>query len=641
MIGCFPTPHPDELLYSLCARFCDRMQYPSRRSIVQDLFNSATAIAIVDLPCRLNDLMAALPPEYPYTVEQLVDGHTLLPFYGPFLPAERLSELREAMCRQDGTGIHMRMGLIASTVPLTEWLRFCPKCVEEDRERCGERYWHRIHQVPGVEVCPTHGLALMDSAVRARGGKPQYDFVSAERALPELPAAAGPLPSQEVLLAVAQEALWLLGHPQLVAGPGVLHERYLHWLVARGLSTHAGRVRMRKLRVAFSAHYPVGLLQALHCDLAEDLGGDWLARLIRTPDKSQHPLHHILLSHFLGLSLEQLFEEPVVSSPFGEGPWPCLNPACEHYRQPAIAECQVAYSRYTGDRPVGTFACSCGFVYRRTGPDLVPGDCFRVGKISTFGPLWEGALRRRWNDFTTSLEQIARYLGVDPVTVKSHAERLGLAFPRPGKRDIKCRESRRPALEDNSSTCSLLATHRSKWLAALEEDPEAGVKAVRGRVPGTYAWLYRHDREWLKAHTPSRQERAGAGPQHVNWKERDRMLAEAVRGSAQRLKNAPGRPVRVTITAIGKDIGQQALLQKHLGKLPLTLRTLAEVSESREDAAVRRVWWAAERFQKEGACPKRWQLVKRAGVGRLVARRRVVAETDAALLLLTQEGFPG
>jgi hypothetical protein len=29
MIGCFPDPYPDELLYSVCARFHERVQYPN------------------------------------------------------------------------------------------------------------------------------------------------------------------------------------------------------------------------------------------------------------------------------------------------------------------------------------------------------------------------------------------------------------------------------------------------------------------------------------------------------------------------------------------------------------------------------------------------------------------------------------
>ncbi len=50
MIGSFPVGHPDELLYSICARYGDRMSYPERTSISQELFGAPQLAAISDLP---------------------------------------------------------------------------------------------------------------------------------------------------------------------------------------------------------------------------------------------------------------------------------------------------------------------------------------------------------------------------------------------------------------------------------------------------------------------------------------------------------------------------------------------------------------------------------------------------------------
>lgn len=61
MIGCFPDPYPDELLYSVCARFHERVQYPNKKSTIRELFGSITATAVVDLPSNLGNLVAALP----------------------------------------------------------------------------------------------------------------------------------------------------------------------------------------------------------------------------------------------------------------------------------------------------------------------------------------------------------------------------------------------------------------------------------------------------------------------------------------------------------------------------------------------------------------------------------------------------
>jgi hypothetical protein len=97
MIGFFPDLYPDELLYSVCARFCNWTQYPDKKSVVRELFGTPNALAVIDLPTHLGSFMAALPPGNRYSAERLIDDHTLLPFYSPFHPTERIERLREDM----------------------------------------------------------------------------------------------------------------------------------------------------------------------------------------------------------------------------------------------------------------------------------------------------------------------------------------------------------------------------------------------------------------------------------------------------------------------------------------------------------------------------------------------------------------
>jgi hypothetical protein len=68
----------------------------------------------------------------------------------------------------------------------------------------------------------------------------------------------------------------------------------------------------------------------------------------------------------------------------------------------------------------------------------------------------------------------------------------------------------------------------------------------------------------------------------VDWPSRDIKYAEEVRISESRLKKEPGRPVRVTKQAIGRDIDRTAVLSnpKLLKNIPLTLMALDEVVET-------------------------------------------------------------
>src|SRR5712691_12792522 len=114
----------------------------------------------------------------------------------------------------------------------------------------------------------------------------------------------------------------------------------------------------------------------LHCELDERTEESWLERLAHKPDNAQHPLHHLLLIHCLEQTAEAFFHLPTEDKPFGTGPWPCLNPACNHFRQFQIKECHIIYSQHIGGKPMGTFACSCGYTYSRTGPDKSVNDHF-------------------------------------------------------------------------------------------------------------------------------------------------------------------------------------------------------------------------------------------------------------------------
>jgi hypothetical protein len=95
----------------------------------------------------------------------------------------------------------------------------------------------------------------------------------------------------------------------------------------------------------------------------------------------------------------------------------------------------------------------------------------------------------------------------------------------------------------------------------------------------------------------------------VDWESRDTELAESIKLVAANLYSKVGKPTQITTAAIAR-----ALIQKHLDKLPLTAKILADLVETRETFAVRRIQWVVECYRQEGICPQRWQLVRRAGL---------------------------
>jgi hypothetical protein len=56
-------------------------------------------------------------------------------------------------------------------------------CANEDREQYGETYWHRIHQLDHVDICPIHGCHLQNSIVDITS-RPSPSLIHAEEVVP-------------------------------------------------------------------------------------------------------------------------------------------------------------------------------------------------------------------------------------------------------------------------------------------------------------------------------------------------------------------------------------------------------------------------------------------------------------------------
>lgn len=169
MMHFFPTPYPDEILYSILARYSIRCGIASNQLIIGSIFSKPTAGAIMELPFNLYALEANLPVNCSNTAEKLIEKHTLYPFFTAFLPKERAISIKKLMLEDSGTMIYGKAGIMGMKVPLNLYLRFCPQCFKEDIETYGEAYWHRLHQVPCVIVCPTHRILLHNSTVLVTG----------------------------------------------------------------------------------------------------------------------------------------------------------------------------------------------------------------------------------------------------------------------------------------------------------------------------------------------------------------------------------------------------------------------------------------------------------------------------------------
>lgn len=638
MPGTFPAPHPDELFYSICARFQDLVQYKNKLFVGFELFGDRKVGAAIDLPCHLGFLVKNLPGRHRWTVSKIIEEHTLFPYFRTFLTPDRVKRVQECMKGHDSLAAKIVSGSAASRIRTPDWIRFCPRCAERDKKEFDEYYWHRLHQAPGVEVCPTHNLFLNNSVARIRNRDNNHDFVSAERAITDI--TARPLDTSnrnhQVLLRIAQDTAWLLDQKGFAPGLEDLRQRYARLLFDRGLASYGGWVWSRKLIRALESYYTSELLGHLQCGIEDNNQSSWPSVIVKDlkRGKFHHPLQHLLLIQMLGLSAEAFFELLTEYKPLGNGPWPCLNPSCAKYGKAIITQCRILMSYQYGNRiPVGVFECDCGFIYYRKGPDTSPGTVSRFDRVKAYGPVWEAALRDCWNDSTKTLEDIALYLCGSKSTerIKIEAERLGLPFPRKaGNFKAAVRYKKRSASvkvppQPRVSFQATVREYRQRWREALKQNHGLSRTQLREKCGKLYKWLSQNDGTWLRNHLPPPRDH------HFDWASLDVELSKKVRESAERHRQST-IPKRITVHSIGRETDSYDYLRKNLANLPLTSAAIEEVVETVIDFAKRKLTAAAELLKKEAILPGRFDLLRRAKIHHsLWEKLDLITATDTAL----------
>jgi hypothetical protein len=421
-----------------------------------------------------------------------------------------------------------------------------------------------------------------------------------------------------------------------------LRKHYQTLLEQQRYLTLVGKVRISELVGAFQNYFPSALLTLLHCevDLTASMHSSWLMRLVGTK-KRQIPLHHILTLQFLKSSVQQSFQEPQStprSAVFGQGPWPCLNPICLHYKQLHIHICRIrqkARSKFSG-----IFACDCGFAYSRSLSEADPDDPYQYNSILTYGKLWESTLSDLRLDSTLSNAQIAQQLGVSVNTIFRQVKKLGL----PSRLQMLERERKTPSEVE-------LSFHREQWLKTIANYPGQGIGVVVRQSMGGYDWLRRYDLTWLQAHLPPHKARqppgnrwhrqvkpyGSRGGQKIlpqEWEGRDRETAEVIRQRAQELLDAPGAPQKITLLKLQLALPSSSNWFRNAAFLPLTMQALDEVLESTEQFAVRRVNWVAQQGNIARKPLSHRELVKLAGVDVQQHKPLVQAAIQEAMRML-------
>ncbi|ACK67893.1 Tn7-like transposition protein D [Rippkaea orientalis PCC 8801] len=265
MLSFFPIPYPDELFYSVMCRYHVRSGNRSFRQTKLDLFNTVGSKQYyLGLPNSLATLVHQLPFGSSLTINQLLQEHTLFPYYRTFLTNREVKRLRELMEGKESKSIAQVAKIPKLRLYYPEYLRFCPQCLAEDLQQYGETFWHRNHQISGIRGCLTHRVGLQNSRVLvSEMGK---GFIAADE---NNCVGDGVSYDEEVLQGlwefskVIEEKMKYKGGFKGLEG---LMDEYKESLMSLGL------LEEKRLAEAMLKRYGEGVLRVIHPEMMDNLG---------------------------------------------------------------------------------------------------------------------------------------------------------------------------------------------------------------------------------------------------------------------------------------------------------------------------------------------------------------------------------
>ena len=179
MLGLFPKAYPDELVYSVMARYYVRSGYNKYIFVAEDLFQNKNVRPSFDyFPPLKDEVIKYLTKDESF--KEVIRHNTMFPYHCRFLPLDHKQEALQALIEMKSNYFNLIPYPKRKIIPT---MRYCPMCAADDRTTKGETYWHRIHQIIELPICPIHHCKIISTSFEL-SGRVSPDFVPAEIVIP-------------------------------------------------------------------------------------------------------------------------------------------------------------------------------------------------------------------------------------------------------------------------------------------------------------------------------------------------------------------------------------------------------------------------------------------------------------------------
>lgn len=594
----FPSLYNDEIFYSAVARYYTLTGSNNLKHTITDIFGDENVIPTLEFPIKLEHFSKNIGADIGITSDYLINNHTILPYYSIFINEERIEEIKHEMNHGDGRGIKHKVGFIAGSICKKKDLYYCPQCVSDEVDKFGEAYFHRMHQLQGVFICNIHLRPLMKYPVDKKQIS-RLQFIKFDKEIVKY--------TNEINLnirdidkhkKIVDLASFIMINNLQGWDKKKIYNKFLSILDYKGYITVNGNVRQKDLEKEFINFWDQEFLSNTESLIDSDNEYNWLKVLTRNSNRTTHPLRNILFIIFLGYNGEDFFNEDIKKN--NQNLYPCLNPIADHYKKKVISNVIIT-ADYKTRKPVGTFKCSCGFIYSRK----MKAHVNSIGSIKEFGHVWLNKLKELSTNKELSLREVARQMGCDPKTAKKYL--------------IKLKENKEVNSKNTDSNQEVIKygnkeqTYIDRIVEYNQQNPDSNRTEARKNFSREYIWLYRNNKKLLEVLLPEKKYIKNNIPQEIDWTKRDKSIYMKIHKEYNKIINNKEK-VRVTKTLLGKRAGELAKIEKYMEKLPLTKQFFNCVAETVEQYQIRRVIYITDNMKEGNEELVKWKIIRKAGL---------------------------
>lgn len=508
-----PLAFPDEILFSRLVRHFTLTGMTIENYLLAVFDNHKVTIHPY-LTAGLSQL-SKFSLESPF---ELMSDQTLAPLFIHFLPSYQ-STISNGLVSSNAA--YAIRGCQLTSVKEKESLsiKFCPQCAIENIQEFGISYWHRPHQIPGIESCYKHQvwlvhLPIVERSKLSHGFLPQVDI--------------SPKQSSSLSYELAKYAASYLNCVSK-NNQSFNVKDIIAMLDKLGFVTKDGHFR-RKILVEDFYQFTQDLAYQSQHLLPESSTDFRYVSYLLSGKVSQHPFKYLLLGFWLSKHLPcEEHNDPV----------PNDSASAELLESKCITLLHQGESMASVGRLIGKSRC------------YVKALALRLNIPVSLKP----------KQITGDIKSRIMFLARKGFHRNAIAKRMGISVG-----SVEQQISTSPELVQWRKQCRHESKRRRYKLQItrfIKRNPKAIRQQIKSSCNAAFFWLYAYEKLWLESHLPIAQ-KSIAKPR-VDWQQRDAMLVDKVISIMQQHNNQLSR------TQLDKRLGGHDWLTKKKHKLPLTM----------------------------------------------------------------------